>query len=285
MNKFVIGALAITSAGSLAYAGGDETRAWSTLDRDILSLTQNQGAPAAGAFGINGFVRARGVRSNDVDASTAAGNQDLSGFLLDNARLEVNASQGDYGAFMSIDAANSSDPTKDGTATLLDAFATFKIAEGVSGQAGRFKKPFLWSGFMVNDNNMVLLDHTFNSQNFQGREDGVQLSGVYDHLGWWAALQNGVDGMEGDISWTARIAVNALGTGIGKQEGAFGASGETSIMLGAGYTDDEGADQTGNINSGGAFGIDGSLIQGGLSVHFEVVDYQDVAGESDSELS
>lgn len=290
MNKFAIGALVLSSAGSLAFAGGEGTTEWSTLDREILSLTANQGA-TAGSFGINGYVRARGVRSKDVDVSrpernpnpafdpllpigplnqpnlASDGQQDLSGFVLDNARVELRASQGDYGAYISLEGAG-------GTVGVLDAYATFKIAEGVTGQMGRFRAPFLWSSFMVEENNMLLLDRTFNGQIFQGRQDGAQLSGVYDQFGWWAALQNGIDGLQDKISWTVRAQVNALGTGMGKQEGAFGSSSDTNITIGAAYTEDTAADLVGGVNSGGAYAVDAGLTQGAFSAHFELVNYE-----------
>lgn len=288
MNKFVIGALALTSAGPLAYAGGAETRDWSTLDRDMLSLTTNQGA-AAGSWGIHGFVRERFARSKDVDVDPGTtGGQDLSGFNLDNARLEFDASQGDYGAFISVNATG-------GQSSLLDAFGTFKIAEGFTGQVGRFKAPFLWSAFMVNDNNQILLDRTFNGQNWQGRDDGLEIAGTFDKLSWWGAVQNGADGVQDRYMWTGRVQFNILGTGLGKQEGACGNTGnDTNLMVGVAYSEDDGVSRAinaagggpDNVNAGGAWAIDGGLVQQGFSLHVEIVDYQhDIQPESNLNTS
>lgn len=284
MNKFVIGALAVTAAGSLAYAGGTETKEWSKFDRDFLALTANQGG-ATGSFAVNGYVRARGARSSDVDADTGtAGQQDLSGFLLDNARAELRASQGDYGVYIAIEGADTSDDAltggnaQDGTVRLIDAFGTVKVMEGITGQVGRFRAPFLWSSFMVEENHQVLLDRTFNGQIFQGRQDGVQLSGAYDRLAWWFALMNGTDQMLDEVMWTGRVQWTPLGAGPGGQEGAYGQTGDLNLTIGAAYMDDEGVDTT--ANSAGAFGADAVLTQGGLSVHVEIVQYEeDVAFE------
>jgi hypothetical protein len=278
MNKFVIGALAVTAVGSLAYAGGTETKEWSKFDRDFLSLTANQGS-TAGSFGVNGYVRARGVRSSDVDAdpATAATQEDLSGFLLDNARLEFRASQGDYGVYVALEGADHQDDattSQDGTVRLIDAYGTVKLMEGITGQVGRFRAPFLWSSFMVEDNHQILLDRTFNSQIFQGRQDGVQIGGAYDRFSWWLAVQNGADSMLDEIMWTGRVQATALGTGPGGQEGAYGQTGELNLTIGGAYADDEGADTVGSVNSGAAWGVDAVLTQGGLSLHFELVDYE-----------
>ena len=282
MNKFVIGALALTAASSLAYAGGTETKEWSKFDRDFLALTANQGS-ATGSFGVTGYVRGRGVRSGDVDADTAtAGQQDLSGFLLDNARAEFRASQGDYGVYIAIEGADTSDDAltggtaTDGTVRLIDAYATVKVPgmEGITGQVGRFRAPFLWSSFMVEENHQVLLDRTFNSQFFQTRQDGVQLAGAYDRLSWWFALMNGVDSMQDEVMWTGRVQAILMGAGPGHQEGAYGQTGDLNLSVGASYMDDEGVD-TANANSAAAVGLDAVLTQGGLSVHFELVDYEE----------
>lgn len=261
MNKFVIAALALTAASTLSYAGS-ETKEWSGLDRDIESLRLNQAAPAATGFGVGGYVRSRYANSSDVDVDgNPATNDDLGGFNIDNARLIFDGSQGEYGVHIELDAAG-------GSATLLDAFATFRIAEGITGQMGQFRAPFLWSA-LIDDNHLVLLDRTFSGNVFASRDQGLQVSGVFDQFGWWVALQNGQDGVADEYAWTARVQFNALGAGVGWQEGAYGASDETSLTVGAGYTDD------GTPSDGAAFCIDVGFTQGAFSAHAELVDYDD----------
>jgi hypothetical protein len=111
MNKFVIGALAITSAGSLAYAGGAETKEWSKLDRDILSL--NSASVPGAEVQFSGFVRVRGAHSNDVDVDNDPlnGEQELRGFGMDNVRVMVDLSQGDFGAHIALDAVQFNEST------------------------------------------------------------------------------------------------------------------------------------------------------------------------------
>ena len=277
MNKFVIGALALTSAGSLAYAGGTETKEWSTLDRDILSLTSSQ-APAGSQFSVSGYVRSRYAHSNDVDVDTGtAGKQKLGGFSMDNARVILDGSQGDYGVHVELDAIDTVDvdgigpltQTQNtvGSVALLDAYATAGFGDGLKAQMGRFRAPFLWSA-LIGDNNLILLDRTFNGEVWDGRQEGAQLSGAFDKIAFWVALQNGTDGVADEYSWTGRVAFSPLGH-VGTQEGAYGAAPDTGLTLGAAYSDDSA------VSKGAAWCIDATLVQGGFSLQGELVDYSD----------
>jgi len=266
MNKFVIGALALSAASSLSYAGS-ETKEWSSLDRDIAALAQTPAGPASG-FNVGGFVRSRFAYSDDVTPDpTNAPNDDLAGFNMDNARLEFSASQGDYGVWVALEGAESSSPGG-GDVQLYEAYGTFRITDGISGQMGLFRAPFLWSA-LISNNHQVLLDRTFNGQVWENRNEGVQLSGNFDMFNWWFAFQNGNDNVGEDYRITARASFNVLGTSIGWQEGAYGASDETQLTIGAAYTDDT------NFTDGTSFCVDLGFTQGPFSAHGEIVDYDD----------
>jgi len=263
MNKFVIGALALTAASPLSFAGS-ETKDWSGLDREIENLGASLTAAGPG-FAVSGFVRSRFAWSSDQDFGAAAGDQDLTGFNVDNARVYFSGNAGDYGVFISADGAT-------GGAALLDAFGTFPIFEQVKGQMGQFKIPFLWSS-LVDDNNLLFLDRSYNGQIFDSRDIGIQVSGAWEQLSWWLALQNGIDGVAEDFQWTARVQFNALGAGTGMQEGAYGASEDSNLTVGVAYTD-EGADNTlGPVGS--AVALDVGFASGPFSVHGEIVDFDD----------
>ncbi|MEO6710047.1 MAG: hypothetical protein ABI054_01265, partial [Planctomycetota bacterium] len=238
MNKFVIGALALTSASSLAYAGGSETKEWSTLDRDILSLTSSN-VPGASSVNVSAFLRTRGAHSNDVDLDTGPGKEKLSGFTLDNARVVLDLAQGDFGARISLEAVDQSSLASGSpsNAYLLDAYATAKIAEGWMGMIGHFRSPFLGSA-LIEENNMLLLDRTFNGQFWDERTDGIQVTGMFDQVSIMAALQNGSDQLQNGYMWTGRVVFAPLGTVGNNQEGAYGSSSETAIRLGLAYADD-----------------------------------------------
>ena len=139
MNKFVIGALATTMASGLSFAGSG-TEEWAGLDRDIENLASSY-APQGSGFAVDGFLRS--IYSNSSDISV--GGNDLGGFAIANARVNVRGNVGDYGVFVSVDAAG-------GTAALLDAYGTFSIGDQVNGQMGQFRPPFLWSSQIDEDN-------------------------------------------------------------------------------------------------------------------------------------
>jgi hypothetical protein len=286
MNKFVIGAVVLTSASSLAYAGGSETKEWSSLDRDILTL--NSAAAPTAEVVVSGFIRTRASHSNDVDVdgNAANGDQELSGFTMDNTRAVLDINQGDFGAHLAVDAVefNPTTLTNDfGNIFVLDAYATAKLAEGWMGQIGRFRAPFLASA-LVEENNMLLLDRTFNGQIWDARSEGVQVGATYDRIGLMLALQNGSDGLMNGYMWTGRITFTPMGA-IGNQEGAYGTGGDTCLRLAAAYSDDT-DDATGHEQKGEVFAVEANLTQGGFSLHGEVVDYQDdVTSHSDVNLS
>src|SRR5688572_17925689 len=266
MNKFVIGALALTSASSLAYAGGSETKEWSTLDRDILALTSNtQGG--ASAVTVSGFLRVRGAHSNDVDLDPNPLNDEkLSGFSIDNARVVVDLAQGDFGAHIALEGVEQDtlfpDPSLE--AILLDAYATARFGEGWMAMIGRFRAPFLGSA-LLEENNMLLLDRTFNGEFWDDRSEGVQVNFLFDKVSFAAALQNGSDDLQNGYMWTGRVTFSPLGTVGTNQEGAYGASSDTALKFGLAYADDS------EISQGDAWAVEAALVQGGFSLQLEVV--------------
>ena len=188
---------------------------------------------------------------------------------MDNVRAEFSASQGDYGIWIALEGVNSGG-TSSNDVHVYEAYGTFRITDGISGQMGQFRAPFLWSA-LISNNHQVLLDRTFNGQVWEtaGMQDGVQLSGAFDMLNWWFAFQNGNDSVGEDFRMTARASFNVLGTGIGWQEGAFGASDETQLTIGAAYSDDT------NFSDGVSYCVDLGFTQGPFSAHAEMVDYDD----------
>ena len=73
MNKFVLGALAVTTASTLGFAKNGED--WMTLDREIESLASGMAQGGSG-FTVDGWVKSSYADSGDV---TVGGN-DLGGF-------------------------------------------------------------------------------------------------------------------------------------------------------------------------------------------------------------
>ena len=106
MNKFVTSALALTAASGLSFAGS-ESEEWAGLDRDIENLASSF-APQGGGFALDGFLIASYNNSGDVQVAPSG--NDLGGFMIDNARANLQGSVGDYGVFISLEAAGGSGP-------------------------------------------------------------------------------------------------------------------------------------------------------------------------------
>ena len=121
MNKFVLSALALTTTSGLAAAGtGSEE--WLTLDREIESLASTL-APQNADSGVtvHGFVRSSYVTSGDI----LVGTSDLGGFNMDNIRLSVEGTVGDFTVFVSAEGSSSVVST---TGTTPRAFAFREVS-------------------------------------------------------------------------------------------------------------------------------------------------------------
>ena len=262
MNKFVTSALALTVASGLSFAGpGSEE--WAGLDRDIENLASSF-ATQGGGFAVDGFLIATYNNSSDITVSPSG--NDLGGFMINNARANLRGTVGDYGVFISLDAAG-------GAATLLDAYGTFSIGDQVNGQLGQFRPPFLWSS-QIDEDKFVLLSRTINGSVWASRDNGVMFNGTFEQIGWYVAAQNGSDSVGDELAFTGRVDFDALGAGIGLQEGAYGASDESTLTVGVAFHDD------GGLSDGTAIGGDAVFTMGAFSAHAEVVDYdQDFFGQ------
>lgn len=278
MNKFVLSALALTSAGGLASAGtGSEE--WLTLDREIESLASAQQAAAPGSSSgvtVSGFIRTSYLNSSDVDV----GANDLGGFSLDNARINVTGTIGDYMLFVELEGAETSTSTDailngpgvGGTVSVLDAYGAWNINEMFRLTMGQFRSPFLGSA-QLSEDKLLFLDRTLMGYLWSSRDLGVMLGGQYDMLGWWIAAQNGLDSVGDDLAFSARVAFDAMGGANArpKVEGAYGAAEGTLLQVSAGYYQD---DDT-IIDDVAAWNIEGNLVMGAFSAAATYVDHDD----------
>ncbi len=293
MNKFVLGALALTAASAPSLAGEKD---WLTHDRDIeslaASLTQNTG----GGPTISGFIRSSYATSSDV--TVAPSGNDLGGFSIDDARLIISGSIGNYGVVMEVDGSTDSDlavggpfgfPSTGnpgpyggaaygstggvGSLGVLDAYATFAITDQIKGQIGNFRPPFLASS-LRNEDGMLFQDRSFLGQGWAFRDQGLQVSGSFDMLNFAVAVQNGADSAGDELVIAGRVSFTVMGNAPGKNEGALGQGDETSFTIGVGYYND------GQLNDGTAIAVDGQFGMGALSAGFELVDLeQDFLGD------
>jgi hypothetical protein len=281
MNKFVLSALACTTASSLAFAGS-ETEEWLTLDREIENLATSLAQGGSG-LSVDGFIKTSYINSSDVQLGT----QDLSGFSIDNARVNLTGNVGDYMLFVSIEgsgdpavAPNNSGPIGSlggghfgtfgttGGPGVLDAYVATNWTENFGGQFGAFRPPFLTDGLRDEDE-LLFIDRTVQGNAWSFRDVGAMLFANFDMLGVWGALQNGADSAGEDFAYTLRVAFNALGSGFGGPEGAASAAGDdgSNLSIAAAYYEDN------FLTNGGAFEVDAQFAMGIFYAAATVVDY------------
>ena len=266
MNKFVFGALAF-SAGTLCFA--NESEEWPTLDREIESLASSL-SQGGGGVGVSGFVRSSYASSSDV---TIGGN-DLGGFSMDNIRLNFDGAVGGFSVHVSAEGSTDvgfgtfGAQGAPGVAGILDAYASFNITDQITTTMGTFRPPFLGDALRDEDE-LLFIDRSVSGDLWAFRDHGIMFSGNFDQLGWWVAAQNGADVQGDDLATAARVAFNALGTGVGSVEGAAGAGDESNLTLAAAYYDDA------NITDGTATAFEADYTRGALSASANLVDYDD----------
>lgn len=259
MNKLVFGALAATLVGSVGYAS--ESEDWASLDRELESLSTTlstqSGGPSIGGYIITWFDS----NSDDKDINGA----EIQGFTLKKVRLEAEGAVGDYGYKMSVDFAS-------GSASLKDAYVNWHVGESLNVEAGRFKSPTFRSQ-LVSSSRLLFRDRTMIGDTF-GRDTGAMISGDFETVGWWLALQNGTDGNREEHMFTGRVAVNLMGDGPGKVEGAYGAPDESELSIAGMFQDDSAFD------NGQRFGGEVYFTSGPFSASGEILDNDTDVGDN-----
>jgi len=236
MNKLVYSALALTLVSVPGFASENE---WSSLDQELNNLSSSLSAPTTGPK-IGGWIISsfRWDKDQTVPPNPSGPGLDpitphyQAGFQLDTVRVEISGDAGnDYGYKISFDFASQAAPGASiTTATLKDAYATFKIGDQVTGKVGNFKQPFLRSA-LVADNRLLFLERTGLGRIFAVRQLGIGFNGAFDTVSWWAAYQNGGDAQGYRGVMTGRFAANLMGNGVGGNEGAYGGGDDTNLTV------------------------------------------------------
>lgn len=281
MNKLVYGFLA---GGLIAAPGKATDTEWLSLDQEIEALSASLNQNSGGGPNWYGWLQASWRYSNDdaLEVETAPGSgefNDLSGLMLDSVRLGVDGSVGDYGYRIEYDFADPSlnstgvDSNGDtfgveGFAGLLDAYITTMIADSVMLKIGSFRQPFV-QGALLPRNRLLFLWRSGIDQTFSVRDLGVQFSGEFETVDWYAAVQNGSDGQGDEYLFTGRVEVDVVGGGVGDLEGAWGAADEVAATVGLAIADD------GAVDDGFHWAIDAAVTSGPLYVGAKIVDFDD----------
>lgn len=259
MNKLVYGAIALTAVSASAFATDN---GWVSLDQEINNLNASLSAQNATGPKVGGYVQVRYDNSTDIQINdpVSTTDHDLSGFSLNNVRVEITGDAGsDYSYKVSFELSS-------GTADLKDAYAKFKIGEDVSGKIGQFKANFLRSS-TVSDNKTLFLDRTVigSGHEWNDRDVGLEFGFHYDTIDVTASVQNGTDLQGDELELCAKLNINLMGGGVGKVEGAYGAGDSTALSAGLSYMEDA------NLPESSLVGAELELTSGPFSLAGEMV--------------
>jgi len=251
MKKLTCSAIALTMTCAAGFASDGE---WSALDQEVGALASTlslDGGPT-----VSGDLRTGYVSSSDLDA-----NPDTGGFSVDQARVAVSGSNGDYGYRIDFDFA--------ATGGLRDAYATFSIADSVSATMGQFRAS-VCSDADKDENDMDHFYHSLIGGAYAGFTSGLGLSGDAGSISWALSIMNGQDGVADENAMIMRASMDLMDGGDGgmsvsagvaivdEGDGTFDDMGGTIIEVSAGdgtwgigietmSTDDGGA---GNFGAG-----------------------------------
>ncbi len=247
-----------------AGIGGDDP-----LDAASRSFADSLAPNNAVHLGV--LLRTRFAASHDIDESPAPGRQDLAGFTLDVARIslfgELDANYSYYVSLEGGEAAQQDSPFAGAGVSLLDAWGKAKLGEYASLKLGQFCMRFLMST-CIDERDLLFLDRSYIGESMDNRDRGAELSGAIERFEWWAAVQNGFDGVAKDSAFTARARYRLIGDGACDQEGACGMKGD-SLALDVGWYDDESMDH-GTVVAGDVY-----FVHEGWSASAEIANYGD----------
>jgi hypothetical protein len=208
----------------------------------------------AAAPSIHGWIRSRYASSGDVDTDAgSAGDQDLGGFDLDVARLVLGGEVGsDHSYTIALEAGDpltADASTSGGQVGLLDAYAVVRVGESVTATVGRFSSTFLWRT-STEERKLLFLDRSFLGEAWDGRDVGVEFAGAFQRLNWWAAAQNGADGVENDLALSACACYQLLGEGLYTEEGTYGLGDAQHLSVSLAVFDDQSLDEGSAVGAG-----------------------------------
>lgn len=268
---------------ALGVAGRASDTGWSGLDQEIDNLSASLQEKAPTGPKVGGYIMTSldyegdppiaGVDANDdgdfadVGDTAPTEGDDTLGWRFRFVRLEVTGDLGqDYTYKVSFEMSS-------GTAVIRDAFANWKITDGIQGRWGRYKVPFVRSA-MLPDTKMLFLQRTNIANKFATRDLGFQVLGSFDKLAFFVNAQNGTDGVTKDMFYNARLSFDLLGDGMTMQEGAYGAGDALELVVGAAIGDDSGLDD------GVRWAADAFMTAGHFAVAAEIADFGADVGDN-----
>ena len=261
MKQTLFCTLALTSCVSTLWAapitapGGDE---WATLDHDIEALSATSTQDESGGPTVKGLLKTAWISAPNLLSPS----QDISGFSLVNAQVELNGHVGDRSEYrVQLEAAG-------GNAQILDAYGAWRWDEHLRVTLGNFRAPLMWESQLA-DGDMLYLLRTDSAALFYSRDEGAMVDGSWKRLHWAASLQNGFDNQAGEQAACGRLGVDVIGEGVGLHQGAYGEDGAMSLTVGGGVYSDSGISKEGSVYTADAqfrlerFAAEGSFTKYG----------------------
>jgi hypothetical protein len=191
MKKLTCSAIALTMTCAAGFASDSE---WSALDQEVGALTSSllrDGATLSG--------RVSSSYTSMSDATPSVG-----GFDAYDVRLAVSGSSGDFGYRIENDFSGSGD----GTAGLLDAYATWSLGT-IDAQMGRFRAS-VCSDASADEGSMDHIAHSLIGAAFASHNEGLGLSGSMDQFGWSLGIMNGSDGTDDELETVIRVSFEPM---------------------------------------------------------------------------
>lgn len=221
----------------LAIAGSSATRShdWAALDAEIEGLASGLHASADGGAVWNGFVRTTYAVSSENAVDTDGDDvvdAEFGGFTIENARLGLRGTQGEYSYGVSFDFGGL-EPGEQ----LRDAWIGRKVWGAATLYLGKMRTPFLRTALLPETTDLFLL-RTRNGFLWTIRDIGLRVDNDWDGLRLHLSQQNGDDGVGDKLRSTMRLEWDALGGAAPMVEGAYGAGEALKVNVGAALTND-----------------------------------------------
>ncbi len=236
MNSILLAFAASTAAhpAPASHLGNEPTApaasadAWKSFDADLERFVASAQEGTDERVAVHGLFKATWAH---LPNTTVTGD-DTSGFAVDRAQLGIGGQLSEeVGYSLELEGAG-------GTAVVLDAFGTWKSCEYATLTFGQFRSPAVWES-QLHDSELLFILRTDTGELFYTRNRGAMLSGSLDRFHWAAALQNGLDGLQEDNSYSLRAGFDVLGGGVGRRQGAYDTGRHTRLSVGAGYYDEQ----------------------------------------------
>jgi hypothetical protein len=222
MKTILFSAAALSFTGAALANGGE----WSALDREVETLASSLVDNHEG-IAFSGYADIWYLNSGD---------DDVSGFLINNARIMAEGGSDGFGAYIEY--------AFDLNA-LLEGYVTQELG-GMKLTAGRTR--FVTTATSAeHERDMTFMNRSWIGNTYTGRSEGVQLSGGEGGMNWNVGISNGSDDIVDDYQISAHVDAEIGG----------------GMAVGATYTQDDFTDSD-------AFIIDFSWSGEGMGVAAEI---------------